>query len=193
VTVHEASGAAGTGTRLPDRGPVVGTEAVLHRAGSADLVVFLDIDQELLAPRYRAADQALALLARGARLVGSRSGGGGRIIVASRIPDHVVLRSVALAQPGLAAAAETERRAMLGYPPFGSVAEVAGAAATAYIERLRQVLDDEAGSPPEVQVINPADGRWLVRAADAERLCGVLAEVERPPGRLRLRVDPMRL
>jgi primosomal protein N' (replication factor Y) len=42
-------------------------------------------------------------------------------------------------------------------------------------------------------VINPADGRWLVRAADAERLCGVLAEVERPPGRLRLRVDPMRL
>lgn len=193
VTVHEASGAAGTGTRLPDRGPVVGTEAVLHRAGSADLVVFLDIDQELLAPRYRAADQTLALLARGARLVGSRSGGGGRIIVASRIPDHVVLRSVALAQPGLAAAAETERRAMLGYPPFGSVAEVAGAAAPAYIERLRQVLDDEAGSPPEVQVINPADGRWLVRAADAERLCGVLAEVERPPGRLRLRVDPMRL
>ena len=42
-------------------------------------------------------------------------------------------------------------------------------------------------------VINPADGRWLVRAGDAERLCGVLAGVERPPGRLRLRVDPMRL
>ena len=36
----------------------------------ADAVAFLDFDQELLAPRYRAAEQALALLARAARLVG---------------------------------------------------------------------------------------------------------------------------
>ena len=37
------------------QGPLlIGTEAVLHRVGSASLVVFLDFDQELLAPRYRA-------------------------------------------------------------------------------------------------------------------------------------------
>ena len=33
---------------------VIGTEAVLHRVRRADVVAFLDIDQELTAPRYRA-------------------------------------------------------------------------------------------------------------------------------------------
>ena len=49
---------------------VVGTEAVLQRIDRADAVAFLDLDQELLAPRYRAAEQALALVARAARVVG---------------------------------------------------------------------------------------------------------------------------
>ena len=40
----------------------VGTEAVLHRISAADAVAFLDFDQELLAPRYRAAEEAMALL-----------------------------------------------------------------------------------------------------------------------------------
>ena len=51
----------------PDAGVYVGTEAVLHRVKAADVVAFLDIDTELLAPRYRAAEQAMALLVRGAR------------------------------------------------------------------------------------------------------------------------------
>ena len=59
---------------------VVGTEATLHQIDRADVVAFLDADQELLAPRYRAAEQALALLARAARLVGGKAGGG-RIVV----------------------------------------------------------------------------------------------------------------
>ena len=46
-------------------GVYVGTEAVLHRVPAADVVAFLDIDAELLAPRYRAAEQAMALLVRG--------------------------------------------------------------------------------------------------------------------------------
>ena len=49
---------------VPDADVVLGTEAVLHRVRSADAVVFLDIDQELLAPRYRAGEESLALLAR---------------------------------------------------------------------------------------------------------------------------------
>ena len=44
----------------------VGTEAALHRVIDADAVAFLDFDQELLAPRYRAAEEAFALLARAA-------------------------------------------------------------------------------------------------------------------------------
>ena len=67
-------GRAGTGPDggLPDAPVLVGTEAVLHRAASASLVVFLDFDHELLAPRYRAGEQALALLALASRVVGGR-------------------------------------------------------------------------------------------------------------------------
>ncbi|HEV8296061.1 MAG TPA: hypothetical protein VGQ20_02145, partial [Acidimicrobiales bacterium] len=50
----------------------VGTEAVLHQLDTARAVVFLDIDQELLAPRAFAAEQAFALIVRAARLVGAR-------------------------------------------------------------------------------------------------------------------------
>ena len=186
VDVAEAT--ATTGAKLPERGPVVGTEAVLHRAGSADLVVFLDFDQELLAPRYRAAEQALALLARAARLVGPRDGGG-RVIVPTREPEHPVLRAAVLADPDRAVAAERSRRQLLAYPPFGAVAEIAGQAAPAYVERLTGLLADV----PDAQLLNPEDGRWLLRATTSHQLGDLLDGVERPPGRLRLRVDPLRL
>ncbi|HKA03355.1 MAG TPA: hypothetical protein VKD67_03470, partial [Acidimicrobiales bacterium] len=81
--------AATAGRPLPDGRVYVGTEAVLHQVDAADVVAFLDIDQELLAPRYRAADQALALLARAARVTGGR-GGGGRLLVQTRVPRHEV-------------------------------------------------------------------------------------------------------
>ena len=68
----------------------VGTEAVLHRVTEADAVAFLDFDQELLAPRYRAVEEALALLARAARLVGGRRPGA-RVLVQTRVPNHEVL------------------------------------------------------------------------------------------------------
>src|SRR5262249_24550385 len=58
---------ASTGDDLPDVPVYVGTEAVLHRlppGPKLGLVAFLDFDQELLAPRYRAAEQAMALLVR---------------------------------------------------------------------------------------------------------------------------------
>ena len=49
LTAERGTDAGGTGTRI-----VVGTEAALHRIHKADVVAFLDFDQELLAPRYRA-------------------------------------------------------------------------------------------------------------------------------------------
>ena len=48
---------------------VVGTEALLQRLDRADAVAFLDLDQELLAPRFRAVEQAMGLVARAARVV----------------------------------------------------------------------------------------------------------------------------
>lgn len=163
----------------------VGTEAVLHQVRSAALVAFLDIDQELLAPRYRAAEEAMALLVRAARLVGGGRREGGRVLVQTRLPQHEVLQAALLAEPGRAAEAEWERRRFLRFPPATAMAAVGSVAAPAFVEAL--------GHPAGVEVLGPSDGQWLVRAPDHQILCDALASVTRPPGRLRLEVDPLRI
>ena len=65
---------------VPDVDVLIGTEAVLHRTPVVPgrpvrLVAFLELDQELLAPRARAAEQTLWLLVRAARLLGPRRRG----------------------------------------------------------------------------------------------------------------------
>jgi len=162
----------------------VGTEAVLHRVTAADVVAFLDLDQELYAPRYRAAEEALGLIARAARIVGGRATGG-RVLLQTRSPDHEVCRAALLGDPERVAQAEDGRRALLGFPPHGALAEVGDQAAAAFVEAIPR----DRG----VQVLGPVDGTWRLRAEDHGTLCDVLAEVPRPPGRLRLSVDPLRL
>jgi primosomal protein N' (replication factor Y) len=41
--------------------------------------------------------------------------------------------------------------------------------------------------------MGPADGRWLVKAPDNGVLGRILSATERPAGRLRIEVDPLRL
>jgi len=163
----------------------VGTEAVLHQVGRADVVAFLDFDQELFAPRYRAAEQALGLIARAARIVGGR-GAGGRVLLQTRSPDHEVCRAALLGDPARVAAAEDERRALLGFPPHVALAEVGDQGGAAFVAALAEA------APEGVQVQGPVDGSWRVRAPDHATLCDALAAVARPPGRLRLSVDPLR-
>jgi primosomal protein N' (replication factor Y) (superfamily II helicase) len=164
---------------------VVGTEAALHQVEAADVVVFLDLDQELLAPRYRAAEQALALIARAARLVGGKAGGG-RVVLQTHLPRHEVVQAALNADPARAAAAEQERRELLRFPPVTALAEVSGPAAGAFVAAL---------TPPPlgVEVLGPSGGRWLVRAPDHGTLADALAAVDRPSGRLRVAVDPLRI
>lgn len=175
---------------LPETRVLVGTEAVLQRLDVADACAVLDLDQELLAPRFRAVEQAFALLARAARLVGASGppqGGraAGRLLVQTRLPDHEVVQAALRADPIRVADAERARRELLGFPPFSALAQVSGEAAPAFVERL--------GAPPGVQVAQVDDRRWLLRAPDHQALCDALAAVERPPGRLRVEVDPLRV
>jgi primosomal protein N' (replication factor Y) len=164
---------------------VVGTEAVLHQVGGhVGVVAFLDFDQELLAPRYRAGEEALGLLALGARMLGPR-GAGGRLLAQTRHPQHPVLDAVLHAEPDRASAADRAQRVDLRFPPFAALAAVSGAAAPDLIDAL--------GSPPGVDVLGPADGRWLLRAADHVTLCDALAATTRPAGRVRIEVDPARV
>lgn len=168
----------------PDASVLVGTEAVLRRVDRASAVTFLDLDAELLAPRYRAAEEAMALVARAAVLLGGK-GDGGRLVLQTKLPRHEVVQAALLADPARASAAEEERRQALGLPPATAMAHLAGGGAETYARAV-------AGHPG-VDALGPANGDWLLRAADHATLCDALAAVTRPPGRLRVAVDPRRI
>jgi primosomal protein N' (replication factor Y) len=156
----------------------VGTEAVLHRIGAADIVAFLDFDREMLAPRYRAGERAMALLVRAARLVGPR-GRGGRIVVQTLLPGHEVIRAAQLADPGRLADHDARRRRTLGLPPYRALAAVSGTGSDEFAAGLRDV--EVAGG----------DARYVVRADDWATLGRALLDARRPRGsRLRIAVDP---
>jgi primosomal protein N' (replication factor Y) (superfamily II helicase) len=174
---------AGRDEPVGDARVVVGTEAVLHRLESAQVVAFLDFDQELLAPRYRAAEEAMAQVALAARLLGGRRDGG-RLLLQTRLPHHEVVQAALLGDPARVAAVELDRRRLLRYPPMGALATVSGAGAEVFMARL--------GHPDGVEILGPSDGQWLLRADDHAPLLDALAATPRPPGRLRIAVDPLR-
>lgn len=164
---------------------LVGTEAALHRVRRAGAVVFLEIDQELTAPRFRAAEQAMALIVRAGRLVGAR----GRVVVQTRLPEHEVLRAAAGAEPAELAQAETERRRALRLPPYSALALVTTSEPAAVSAQLAAaglaVADLDAGS-------------LLARAPDSAALADALASAGRamdPALRatMRVEVDPSRV
>jgi primosomal protein N' (replication factor Y) len=182
--VVEVTGATAADQPLPSAGVYIGTEAVLHRVHHADVVAFLEFDSELLAPRYRAGEQALGLLARAARVVGGRSGGG-RLLVQTRDPRHPVVDAVLLADPGRIVAGEMAVRDSLGYPPARALALLSGEGAGEYAAALRAAGADVTG---------PSGSRHLVRAESWEALADLLAAVPRPSSaRVRVEVDPPRI
>jgi primosomal protein N' (replication factor Y) len=179
VEVGEVAG--DTGDAVPETPVLVGTEAVLHRVRRAAAVVFLDFDQHLLAPRFTAAEESLALLARAGRLVGGRGApGAGPVLVQTRLPDHPVLAAAVAGDPGRVD--ERPLREELDLPPFAALAVVSGDAAAPYCAAL--------GRMAGVMTADLGDGRWLVRAPDHRTLCDALATTPRPAGRLRVTVDP---
>lgn len=171
---------ASTG-ELPGTDLLIGTSALLHRLdprAGVGAVAFVDFDQDLMAPRVRAAEQALALAALAGRIVRGRRG---RLLIQTRLPDHPVVNAVISADPTLALDGEEDLRRTLGLPPFGAVAVVHGEAAAGWVSRLEGV--DVAG--PNNQ------GRWLVKAGRRADLCNALAAEPRPTaGTLRVAVDP---
>jgi primosomal protein N' (replication factor Y) len=189
--VDELSGPDRRRTDRPTR-VVVGTEAALHQLAAVERVVFLDFDQELLAPRYRAGEQAMGLLILAARLVGGRAGeggqpvdGGARILIQTRTPQHRVLAAAVRADPASFARAELDLRHSLDLPPFAAVAELSGKGAP----ELGLALDQRDG----IDVLGPRhDGRYLVKAATPDELAAALAETPRPELRVRVAVDPPR-
>lgn len=163
----------------------VGTEAALHRLHDADTVVFLDIDQELAAPRYRASEIVGTLLVHAARLVG-RSHRGGKVMVQTHSVDSPVLQAMATLRIDQYLQSVTEMRRSMKLPPFGALAQLSGSRIDEAIEELQRNVF--------VHVSASSSGSYLVRAADWQVLADVLSEVEVPKGvRLKVEVDPGRV
>lgn len=166
---------------------VIGTSAVLHRSHGAGLVAFLDVDQELMSMGFRAAEDALRLLALASRAVTGPGRGSepARVVVQTRRPDHVVLQAALHGDPRRVADAETAKRELLGFPPAATIAVLGGTAGREFVQRL--------GQPVGLSVLGPDErDNWLVRSEDRALLLDTLGSVDRPPGRLRLWVDPVR-
>jgi primosomal protein N' (replication factor Y) len=187
--VAEVSGAASRADdAIPAEPVLIGTEAVLHRIRRAAAVAYLDIDLHLLAPRFSAADETMALLIRSSRAVGARHQGPAwaRVLVQTRVPSHPLLAALVQGDPSAAMAEEEEIRRTSGLPPFSALAALSGPLAEDYATAL-----EAASEGSDVSLSDLPDGRRLVRAPDAAALSDLLAGVPRPAGRgLRIEVDP---
>jgi primosomal protein N' (replication factor Y) len=179
---------------LPEAPLLVGTEAVLYReeelrrGAPVGAVAFLDFDQELMAPRYRAGEEALALLARAARLVGGRRNGG-QVLVQTRVPDHPVIAAALNADGGMLAEVERPVRESLRLPPFGALAVLSGEGAARLASSVGQLA--RPGAPVEASAAG--EERWVLRAPSHDVLADVLAEAARPGERVRVEVGPARI
>lgn len=168
----------GADDALPETaGVYIGTEAVLHRVRSADVVAFLEFDSEMLAPRFRAAEQAMALIVRAGRIAPE-------VMIQTFTPEHDVLAAARSGDPARILEGERARRQLLGLPPFGALAVVSGSGADEVVGQL----------PADVQVGGDGADRFLVRANDWTTLGLALDATERPAGsRIRIEVDPARI
>lgn len=167
-----------------DRGDarvVIGTEALLRetqpRGSRFRTIIFLDFDQHLTAMRQTAEVDAMLLMILAARQVGARRGGG-RLIVQTRMPDHRVLAAAANGNGAALTSALAEQARSMGWPPAVAQAQISGAGAQEFIDKL--------GRPLGLTVVGPRDETWLVRSPDRELLLGEIDRVERGEGRLRI-------
>jgi primosomal protein N' (replication factor Y) len=141
---------------------VVGTERDLPGL-EVGLTIVVDGDGPLLAPSYRAEEEALRLFARAIRAAGQ--GRGRRGLVQTSDPTHGVFEALRTADPVPFVIADARRRSAAGFPPGGEllVVEVDTAPAGATDELVAAV-------GTRAEVLGPAEAgertRWLVQGAD---------------------------
>ncbi len=167
---------------------VVGTEAALHRAvGKIALIVILDFDRELLAPRLRAGQQAITLVARAAQQLDRTNGA---LVLETRLPDHPVVRSIRDGDPFSALATIRKEQQELQLPPYGYLAEIRGLAPAVELEAdLRQQVTATGAT-----LIGPnRQQHWLVRATNLESFQAAIGVIRSFESRARIYVDPPRV
>ncbi len=181
-------GAVGSGLPV-----LVGTERDLPGL-EVGLTIVVDADGPILAPTYRAPEDALRLMARAIAAAGL--GRGRRGLLQTSDPAHPVIDAIRRADPITFVRRDSTRRAAAGFPPGGEVLvlEVEGAVPDAG-EQLEEAIGDRA------EVLGPADGggrtRWLLQGQDltAARIAvrAVVSRWREGGARVRIDADPVDL
>lgn len=165
---------------------LVATTAALYEDHCPDVIAFLDFDQQLLAPHFRAHEQAFTYLTYAASLLDSKKK---LLLVQTHTPDHCVIDSVLQRDPDILSAEESKLRKELELPPEKAVAEIARNGADDYIADLKSKSKSKT-----LEILGPVDGSYLVKANSTEELSEALNQVSRPPNKeLRIAVNPARL
>jgi primosomal protein N' (replication factor Y) len=194
--LDELRGRLGDAVGPPDSArPVrVGTERDLPGAGPVALAVAIDADSLLLAPHYRAEEDALRLLARVAALV--RRGRGHRCLLQTAQPQHRVIAALRGGRPGALLEELTVERVAEGFPPATELLAVEAEGGGAGLDvALREAVAGDATTH------GPAEEgdrqRWLLQAThlDPVRLrLRPLVQTWRDGGvRVRIDADPVDL
>ena len=161
----------------------IGTEAALHRVSSADVVVFLDFDNELFAPTYRAGEQAWTLLIHAIRLLKGSSRA--LIVLQSQDASNPQYSDFVEPEPRQFIEREQNKRKAMHLPPYAAMA--------------RMVFADSSFNPADWAHCNLSFSasakptEFLVRAANNELLTQGIKQLRGEfSGRFRCYVDPMR-
>ena len=161
----------------------IGTEAALHRVSSADVVVFLDFDNELFAPTYRAGEQAWTLLIHAIRLLKGSSEA--LIVLQSQDASNAQYNDFVSPEPQLLIEREQNKRKVMQLPPYAAMARV--------------VFADPTFNPADWAHCKLAfsssvkSAEFLVRAENDEALSQGIAQLrDELSSRFRCYVDPMR-
>ncbi len=187
-TVGEAVGGVEEGKQI-----TVGTARDIPAIGGVALSIVIDADALLLAPHYRAEEDALRTLARVALTV--ERGRGRRCLIQTNLPEHAVFEALRHGRPGTTLRRMLDERAEAGFPPVGQLLAVEMEDAPQSADaQLRTIAGD-------AQVRGPAaagDGlRWLVLGADLRpcklRLRTLVQSWRDGGAKVRIDADPVRL
>lgn len=179
-------GSAGRGCRI-----TVGTERDLAGLAPVDLVVVVDPDVWILAPNYRADEDALRLLVRA--VVAAKHARGRRAIVQTSLVDHPVFNALRSGDPIPFMETVVARRQESGFPPVGELIALETDARDA-----AGLLEEATG---EASLLGPASegerDRWLIQGRDLTRvrlrLRNAVGHLRDGGFRVRVDADPMDL
>jgi primosomal protein N' len=170
---------AATDPSLPLERVVVGTEAVWQRIRRSGVVIFVDFDQYLLAPRESARRSAITAVGKAGRLVGSRREGRGEVVLQTRRGDDLVLSALQHGRFEEIVADDVATAQILELAPYGASAEVSGDGAEEFVVGL-----DVRGVTTQIT----PDG-YVLRSKDISTLTSALAAAPRPAAKVRVAVQ----